>query len=194
MRARLLMIGALLALAGAPAAQARGCARTLPHGPTVPAPVLFHTACGVFELRRDGSVVYGRSPRWAPAWAPGAISHPDPLTWVAHPHRRLAVYRDGRLLWHSHFTGGSDDVAVGHGHVAFTVWHHDGMSAWLAPIGGRERMVAWKVASSGITFTTVPARKTPTVITTGSNTSKERVTKVCNAVTISQAGGMGSRA
>src|SRR5207253_289515 len=96
------------------------------------------------ELRRDGSVVYGRSPRWAPAWAPGAISHPDPLTWVAHPHRRLAVYRDGRLLWHSHFTGGSDDVAVGHGHVAFTVWHHDGMSAWLPPIGGRERMVAWK--------------------------------------------------
>ncbi len=60
--------------------------------------------------------------------------------------------------------------------------------------GENERMVAWKVASSGITFTTVPARKTPTVITTGSNTSKERVTKVCNAVTISQAGGMGSRA
>jgi hypothetical protein len=144
MRARLLVIGALLALAGAPTAQARGCARTLPHGPSVPSPLLIRTVCGVFELRRDGSVVYARAPRPAPAWAPGALSHPDPHTWVAHPHKRLAVYRDGRLLWHSHVTGGSDDVAVGHGRVAFTSYRHSsGPTLWLAPLGGRERVVAF---------------------------------------------------
>jgi hypothetical protein len=143
MRARVLIAGALLALAGAPPAHARGCARTLPRGPRVPAPILFRTVCGVFELRRDGSVVYGRSPAWAPAWAPGAISHPDPRTWVAHPQRRLAVYRDGRLLWHSHVTGGSDNVAVGSGHVAFTSYRRgSGPTLWVAPIRGRERMVA----------------------------------------------------
>ena len=113
MRARLLAAGALLALAGAPTAHARGCARTLPHGPRVPAPVVLRTVCGVFELRRDGTVVYGRAKAWAPSWAPRATSHPDPRTWVAHPHRRLAVYRDGRLLWRSHLTGGTDNVAVG---------------------------------------------------------------------------------
>ena len=52
--------------------------------------------------------------------------------------------------------------------------------------------MASKVASSGITFFTVPAWKLPTVITTGSKTSKRRVTKVCSAVTISQAAGIGS--
>lgn len=145
MRARLVVVGALLALVGAPTAHARGCARSLPRGPAVPAPISFRTVCGVFELRRDGSVVYGRSPRWAPAWAPGAVSHPDPNTWVAHPHRRLAIYRDGRLLWHSHFTGGTDDVAVGEGHIAFTAFRRwTGMTVWVAPIGGRERMVARK--------------------------------------------------
>jgi hypothetical protein len=148
MRARLLAVGALLALVGAPSAQARGCARTLPHGPHVPAPVVFRTVCGVFELRRDGSVAYARSAPWAPAWAPGAVSHPDPRTWVSHPDRLLAVYRDGRLLWRSHVTGGTDNVAVGHGHVAFTSYRRRmglrwaGMTTWLAPIGGRERMIA----------------------------------------------------
>jgi hypothetical protein len=143
MRARLLVIGALLALAGAPPAHAGGCPHRLPHGPPVPAPVVLRTACGVFELRRDGTVVYGRMPRSAPAWAPGAQSHPDARTWVAHPHRRLAVYRDGRLLWHSHITGGSDDVAVGHGRVAFTSYRHaSGPTLWIAPLGGRERVVA----------------------------------------------------
>jgi hypothetical protein len=146
MRARLLAVGALLALAGAPStAQARGCAHRLPHGPRVPAPIVFRTLCGVFELRRDGSVAYGRLPTDVPRWAPSATSHPDPRTWVAHPHRRLAVYRDGRLLWHSHVTGGSDNVAVGNGHVAFTSFRHwSGPTLWVAPLGGRERKVAAK--------------------------------------------------
>jgi hypothetical protein len=108
----------------------------------VPAPITVRTVCGVFVLRRDGSVVYGQVPRWAPMWAPDAVSHPGPRTWVAHRHKRLLVYRDRRLLWHSQVTGGTDDVAVGHGHVAFTVWRRYGMSLWLAPLGGLERKVA----------------------------------------------------
>jgi hypothetical protein len=102
----------------------------------------------VFVLQRDGTVVYGRLPRWSPSWAPGAISHPDPRTWVAHPARRLAVYRDGRLLWRSHVTGGTDNVAVGQGHVAFTSYRRRsglrwaGMTLWVAPLDGPERLVA----------------------------------------------------
>ena len=148
MRARLIVIGALLALAGAPSAHADGCAKTLPHGPRVPAPIVFRTVCGVFELRQDGSVAYARTRPWAPAWAPGAVSHPDARTWVAHPDRLLAVYRDGRLLWRSHVTGGTDNVAVGQGHVAFTSYRRRsglrwaGMTTWLAPVGGRERLIA----------------------------------------------------
>jgi hypothetical protein len=148
MRARLLAVGALLALVGAPSARAGGCAKSLPHGPRVPAPIVFRTVCGVFELRRDGSVAYARTTPWAPAWAPGAASHPDPRTWVSHPDRLLAVYRDGRLLWRSRIVGGTDDVAVGQGHVAFTSYRRRsglrwaGMTTWLAPIGGRERLIA----------------------------------------------------
>ncbi len=82
-------------------------------------------------------------PASSPPWAPYATSHPDARTWVAHPNRRLAVYRDGRLLWHSHSTGGTDEVAVGHGHVAFTSFRPStGMTLWIAPLGGRERMIA----------------------------------------------------
>lgn len=142
MRTRLACVGALLALACVPSGHAAGCARSLPHGPRVPAPVSIRTVCGLFVLRPDRSVAYGRRASWAPVWAPRASSHPAPGTWVAHPHRRLAVYRDGHLLWHSHLTGGSDSVAVGHGHVAFTVYRHTGVWLWLAQLGGVERRVA----------------------------------------------------
>ena len=57
-----------------------------------------------------------------------------------------------------------------------------------------DRAVARNVASSGITLSAVPAWKLPTVITTGSNTSKCLVTSVCSAITISQAAGIGSAA
>ena len=49
-------------------------------------------------------------------------------------------------------------------------------------------------ASSGITLSIVPAWKLPTVMTTGSNTSNCRVTRVCSAVTIAQAAVIGSAA
>ncbi len=56
------------------------------------------------------------------------------------------------------------------------------------------RTVASKWAVSGMMLRWVPAWRSPTVTTTGSNTSNRRVTMVCRAVTISQAAGMGSLA
>src|SRR5205823_2018845 len=56
---------------------------------------------------------------WAPSWAPHAISHPGPGTWVAHPGGRLAVYRDGGLLWRSRIKVASDEVVVHGSSIAF---------------------------------------------------------------------------
>jgi hypothetical protein len=144
MRARLAFVGALVALAGAPAdaGAAAGCRHSLPHAPRLPAPVVLATACGVFEVGRDGSVSAGRRPDVAPGWAPRAIAHPDGRTWVAHHNRRLVVYRDGRLFWRSRITGGTDAVAVDGNRIAFTAFRRwTGMNVWLARVGERERMV-----------------------------------------------------
>lgn len=55
-------------------------------------------------------------------------------------------------------------------------------------------MVAAKTASSGMTFSAVPAWKLPTLSTTGSKTSNRRVTMACRVSTASQAAGTGSSA
>ena len=60
--------------------------------------------------------------------------------------------------------------------------------------GLNDRAVPRNCASSGITLSAVPAWKLPTVMTTGSNTSNCRVTRLCRAVTISQAAVIGSAA
>lgn len=105
-----------------------------------PAPIVARTGCGSFEIRRDGSVVAYRS-TWAPAWAPGAVSHPGPGIWVAHPHARLAVYRGGRLLWLSRIRHASDEVVVRGSTIAFAVYRRDPSGKpdlWMARVGGRE--------------------------------------------------------
>lgn len=56
------------------------------------------------------------------------------------------------------------------------------------------RTVASKAAVSGMTLAAVPACNEPTEMTTGSKTSKRRVTMVCNEVTISLTAVTGSRA
>ena len=104
-----------------------------------PAPIVARTGCGTFLIRTDGSVrPHARNS--APPWAPGAVSHPAPNTWVAHPHGHLAVYRAGRLLWRSHVRHGTDDVAVSGNAIAFSVWtSRTPESLWIAHVGGRER-------------------------------------------------------
>src|SRR5437764_10137209 len=76
-----------------------------------PAPIVVRTGCGTFLIRTDGSVRH-RAASSAPRWAPGAVSHPAPNTWVAHPHGHLAVYRAGKLLLRSHVRHGPDNVGV----------------------------------------------------------------------------------
>ncbi|HYY04216.1 MAG TPA: hypothetical protein VE736_10060 [Gaiellaceae bacterium] len=105
-----------------------------------PAPVVARTGCGSFEIGRDGRVSTYRA-SWAPRWAPGAVSHPGPGVWVAHPHARLAVYRNGRLLWLSRIKHASDEVVVRGTSIAFTVYRHDRSGLpelWMAQVGGHE--------------------------------------------------------
>jgi hypothetical protein len=144
MRARLVLAGALVALAGAPpAAPTNACGRTIVHGPRLPAAILLDTGCGTYRIGRDGRISPARPLDSVPAWAHGALGHPDRRTWVAHENRRLQVYRAGRLLWRSHSTGGSDEVAIGHGRIAFTSYSRgEQPKVWLARLGGgREREV-----------------------------------------------------
>jgi hypothetical protein len=144
MRARLVCVGALVALAGAPApAPSAGCARTAVRGPRLPAPIVLATGCGTYRVDRDGRISAGHAVDPVPRWAHGALGHPDRQTWVAHANRLLQVYRAGRLLWRSHVTGGSDEVAIGHGRIAFTSYGRgEQPTVWLAPLDGRERLVA----------------------------------------------------
>ena len=59
-------------------------------------------------------------------------------------------------------------------------------------VAERLRTVASSSAVSGMMLSFVPPAIRPTVTTTGSKTSKPRVTIACSATTISQATGMGS--
>ena len=143
MRARLIVLGALVALAGAPSADARGCPRTTAAGPRLPAPILLVTGCGAYRVDRDGRVSVAHAVDPVPRWAHGALGHPDRQTWVAHANRLLQVYRAGRLLWQSHVTGGSDEVAIGHQRIVFTSYGRgEEPAVWLARLDGREHEVA----------------------------------------------------
>jgi hypothetical protein len=120
---------------------ATACGRPAARLPlALPAPLVARTACGSFAIGRDGSVWANRS-SWAPAWAPGAVSHPSPGVWVGHPHARLAVYRDGRLLWLSRIRHASDDVVVRGPSISFTVYPRAAGGTpelWMAHVGRHE--------------------------------------------------------
>src|SRR5947207_1051315 len=108
--------------------------------PAPPAPIVARTACGTYEIDADGRVTE-RTRGTAPAWAPHAVSHPGPGVWVAHPRGRLAVYRDGRLLWRSRIRVASDEVVVHGSSIAFGLYGRNelaGPSLWLTRVGGHE--------------------------------------------------------
>jgi hypothetical protein len=112
----------------------------LPQAP--PAAIVARTPCGTFEIAADGRV-HPRRASSAPAWAPKAVSHPARGVWVAHPHGHLAVYRAGRLLWHSAIRHGTDNVVIRGGTIAFSVeGPQTPESLWLAQVGRPERRIA----------------------------------------------------
>jgi hypothetical protein len=119
------------------------CGRPVPKLQVAPpAPIVARTPCGTFELATDGNVRRHRTSS-APAWAPGAVSHPSHGVWVAHPHGHLAVYRDGRLLWRSRIRHGTDNVVVRQDTIAFSVeGPRTPESLWIAHVGQRERRIA----------------------------------------------------
>src|SRR2546428_6583448 len=97
------------------------CGRPAPRiTPKPPAPIVVRTGCGTFAIGVDGAVRRHTSSS-VPSWAPGAVSHPSPGVWVAHPRGRLAVYRNGRLLWESRVRHGTANVAVAGKTIAFSV-------------------------------------------------------------------------
>ena len=113
--------------------------------PAPPAPIVARSACGTYEIDAAGTVRQYRK-NWAPLWAPAAVSHPGPGVWVAHPHGRLAVYRDGGLLWRSRIRVASDEVVVHGSSIAFGRYARyetdGGPTLWMARVGGREFRVA----------------------------------------------------
>ena len=123
------------------------CGRPVAHvSPAPPAPIVARTDCGTFEVEPDGSVSRYRR-NWAPLWAPHAVSHPGPGVWVAHPDGRLAVYRDGGLLWRSRINVASDEVVVHGSSIAFGRYgryepESNGPTLWMARVGGHEFRVA----------------------------------------------------
>ena len=144
MRARLLCVGLLVALAGAPSATpSNGCGHAGARGPRLPAAIILVTGCSTYRVDRDGRISAAHVVHGVPKWAQGALGHPDRQTWVAHANRRLQVYRAGRLLWQSHVTGGSDEVVIAHQRIAFTAYRRgEEPTVWLARFGGHEREVA----------------------------------------------------
>ena len=110
--------------------------------PAPPAPIVAHTGCGTYEVDSNGRVRPHPSGS-APAWAPHAVSHPAPGVWVAHPHGRLAVYRDGRLLWRSRIRVPSDEVVVRGSSIAFGLYaRSERPTLWMARVNGHEFRVA----------------------------------------------------
>ena len=136
------------ATAVAPGTSAGGkCAGVLPHAPSgLPATLVVTTDCGRYRLTPGSDAVYigpWRSP--VPSVARGYWMD---LTWYGRSHGHLLIGRGRERLWRSHDTyrgpinsdiGG---VAVGGEGVAFSFFRGRRSDLYIAPYGGRERLVA----------------------------------------------------
>jgi hypothetical protein len=70
------------------------------------------------------------------------MARTDERTYIVHPHRYLVLLRDGRTLWRSRLTHGSDNVALHGDALAFTAFVCCATPLWVARIGHPERRVA----------------------------------------------------
>jgi hypothetical protein len=143
----------ILAVAAPFVAVAGGHATVTPRGrcstavqavsPSLPTPVRITTACGTFEIARDGDVRRAPKPQSQVAseahsiWASGV--------WTGSSHGHLLVGRGQRTLWRSHARFRReyeiDTLAVGRGSLAFSYgWHSPHL--FVARFGGREHRVS----------------------------------------------------
>jgi hypothetical protein len=129
-------------LLGTPAHAADLCNLSGARGPVgLPQTIYVRGACGPLALRPDGRVEQAHPPAWAPSWARKAMARADERTYIVHPHRHLALLRDGRTLWRSRLAHGSDNVAVHGDALAFTAYVTPHPDLWFARLGQPERLV-----------------------------------------------------
>ena len=124
------------------------CAKALPHGHAVPAPIVVTTRCGRFRLQPSGGVVYKGS-RTLPV-PKGTSYWPEDLTWYRFSQHHLLIGRGLRLLWRSHerypgtYPADVGRVVLGQRGLSFSYFRS--LSAkprvYVARYGGRERFVA----------------------------------------------------
>lgn len=111
--------------------------------PSLPAPVSVTTRCGVYELARDGGVT--RVSTVSTPYPNGTEWWPASGVWLRSAHGRLVVGSGKRTLWRSHrrFSRAYDvgTVAVGRRRLAFSSEYPE-QKLYVAPFGGRERLVA----------------------------------------------------
>jgi hypothetical protein len=81
---------------------------------------------------------------WAPNWAKRAQARADSRTYIVHPHRHLALLREGQTLWRSQLPHGSDNVVIHGNAIAFTAFVHTSPhpELWVAQIGRAEHLAA----------------------------------------------------
>lgn len=128
------MLGVILAAA------TLACHAPLPHGPRVPAPVVFSTSCGRFVLSTDGEVsrlrprLHGshRTVNWR-NWG-------TPLTVHRNRAGRIFVLRHRRLAWRSRYLyrGDGGNIAFGPNAFAFASYRR---GVFLTDLEGPERLV-----------------------------------------------------
>jgi hypothetical protein len=156
-----LLIGAVLGLS-----HPDPCARALPHGPTVPAPMFLSTDCGWFSLDSDGDVTklpvdwYATHKRaWHPRYG---------FTYQRTRAGRYLVLREGRVVWRSAGLYFNEDGsgAFGPHTFAFASWGRRGVL--LTNLRGPERLVVRGRLAYPIGFTQgkllVSGRRTITVV------------------------------
>jgi hypothetical protein len=132
-----LLSALFLAATGSPAA---ACSAPLPHGPAVPAPVVFKTDCGGFRLDRQG--VVSRLPRGWLATHSGGTHNRDGAHLQVRRNRAgaLSLLRRDRLVWRARdlYPNTAGDIAFGPGAFAFS---SDYRGVFLTDLKGPERLV-----------------------------------------------------
>jgi hypothetical protein len=144
---------------------AQPCQAALPHGPPVPAPIVFKTDCGSFRLATDGEVT-----RLPGNWLATHTSPSQPHYTIrrTRPGRYLVV-SDGKVAWRSRgvYRNEAGNWAFGEHSFAFDSWGRRAL--FLTDLRGPERLVFRGRNTSPIGFSRtgqllVARRRTITVL------------------------------
>jgi hypothetical protein len=116
---------------------AQPCQAALPHGPAVPAPIVFKTDCGWFRLDADGEVS-----RLPGNWLATHTRPSEPQYTIGRTRPgRYRVLRDGKVVWRSHglYPNEAGNWAFGDHLFAFDSWGRRAL--FVTDLRGPERLV-----------------------------------------------------